>query len=818
MRVVPESHFGNRLLAAEKPARYLGGEFGAIRKDDASFRVALSFPDLYEIGMSNQAIKILYAGLNGLEGVACERVFAPDLDFEAMLRETKTPLYCLESGMPLHETDIVAFSLGYELCGTSLLNILDLGGIPLLRARRGGEDPVVIAGGMALSNPLPFSDFLDAVWVGEAEAGFYALTERLRDRKAEGAGRDEILAEIASHPAMWCPGKKARRAVYAGFGASRSAGSLPVATIKPVQDHGVVEIMRGCPNGCRFCHAGYAYRPLRMKTPEIVFDEVLERYRVGGHREITLSSLSSGDYAGIDVLLDGLSKAFKDDLVSFQLPSLRVSSFSLPLLESICAVRKSGLTFAVETPKGEWQVGLNKDVDSDKILAILKEARQRGWKSAKFYFMIGLPLGGSPEEEISSIKDLLIDLQNASRMEFNVNIGVFVPKPHTPFERSGQLSEKKAFECFMSLKKSLPPRIRLSFHSPFISFLEGIISRGDERSGSLILKAFEKGIRLEAWEEHRNMEQWREILESAPAGYVEGIMAEKGEGQELPWSCVDMGLSGAFLKREFERSRSPEPSPICSESCAEPCGACNTVYGSIQPQVNFDAFNARLAEYQAGGTATRGKNRYRMLFFFSKKGKGRFYPHLTVIDALSKAFTRSLLPINYTEGFNPQPKLEIAHPLAMGVESSGEVGCVEVYETVDAETFTEVLNQKLPEGIEITHAALFPFDGVRKNISLASIFMASAFELEAPSGTMLEDLGRYPNVRKLETAEGRVSLIVLNGATKDEQALAPFKKVFGDDLSAWPIIRRIACLCGNRAADGETAVGYETYFSRYYSS
>ena len=397
--IKPLEVFGDDLLEVQNPSRYLGGEYGQIVKEgDDYLNFTMAFPDLYEIGMSNQAIKIIYNGLNARENIRCERVFTPDTDFEKLLKEKNVPLYSLETGIPLYQSDVIGFSIGYELGITGLLSILDLGRVPLLKKDRTEEHPIVIAGGCGVTNPAPFSIFLDAVFIGEAENQFFDLIDDLAKIKKSGGTRSDLLKKLSEHPNIWMPGKKAVKATQLDFGKVPSVKSyFPVANIKPVQDHGVVEIMRGCPNGCRFCHAGIYYRPQRVKDAKIILDEVDEVIYKAGQREVSLSSLSSGDYTEIDKLLDILSKKYQDARVSFQLPSLKVNSFTLPLLEKLSEVRKSGLTFAVETPSDAWQLSLNKEVFKEKLIEIIKEAKKRGWNKAKFYFMIGLPPGNDAQ-------------------------------------------------------------------------------------------------------------------------------------------------------------------------------------------------------------------------------------------------------------------------------------------------------------------------------------------------------------------------------------------------------------------------------------
>ena len=389
LRINPILDLGGSLLDVEKPARYLGGEVGSVRKDDDSlFSIALCFPDLYEIGMSNNAIRILYSGLNALPDVRAERVFAPAPDFEALLARKNLPLYTLESGLALSDVDMLGISLGYELAATSMLAVLESGHIPILAVERGEGDPIVIVGGPAATNPHPFSSFLDAAFIGEAEAGFYDLAEELSLMKRSGGSRSDILDRLSQVEAIWMPArrdrapKKARRAVFSSFPSAPSVTAFPLPTVKTVQDHGTVEIMRGCPNGCRFCHAGNFYRPQRTKSYEVIHAEVEALVTKGGYREITLASLSSGDYPGIGVLLDRLNSEWGSRMISFQLPSLKINSFTLPIVRKLAEVRKSGLTFAIETPVEDWQKSINKDVSFEKTVAILDEARASGFKQS----------------------------------------------------------------------------------------------------------------------------------------------------------------------------------------------------------------------------------------------------------------------------------------------------------------------------------------------------------------------------------------------------------------------------------------------------
>jgi len=472
----PLDDIGSLLLEVAKPGRYVGGEHGRLAKKDAVLQTLIAFPDLYEIGMSNQALRIIYNGLNRISGLSCDRAFAPAPDFEKLLKDKGLPLYGLDTGISLKDLDLLLFTLGYELGFSGILSMLDVSGIALRSAERKGDDPLVIAGGPAVSNPLPYGNFIDAFWVGEAEAGFFELAGELLEIKRNAGDKAEaraaMLERLRDHPSIWMKGKaKAVRAVYSGFGEEPSpeASVYPVPSMKTVQSHGILEIMRGCPNGCRFCHAGHWYRPMRQKARETLVREAEAFVNLGGYREMSLSSLSSGDYSGIGELVDTLNELFAGRHVSFQLPSLRVSTFSLSLLEKISRTRKSGLTFAVETPLDFWQMALNKQVTEDYVVEILLEAKRNGWRGAKFYFMIGLPLpipkmaaeDTENPTEVSEEKEIVNFVANVARrtsMHFSVNVGIFVPKPHTPYQWARQMDGETAAAKLDFIRSRLKPK------------------------------------------------------------------------------------------------------------------------------------------------------------------------------------------------------------------------------------------------------------------------------------------------------------------------------------------------------------------------
>lgn len=759
----PLSEFGYELYSIQKPGRYVGGELNSrepIAPDDPRYRMALCFPDLYEIGMSNNAMRILYSDLGRhRDRIVCERVFAPAPDFEALLARRSLPLYTLESGVPLHDCDMLCFSVGYELLATNMLGILKAGGIPLRATDRGEGDPVVIAGGPAITNPHPFGFFLDAVYIGEAEAGFYELALKAAELKRAGEGREAVLELLDSCPSIWMPAdnrrarpKKVLRAVHSDFGKTAQGIGFPIPAIPTIQGHGTVEIMRGCPNGCRFCHAGYFYRPQRVKPAKQIEAEVAALVEDAGYREITLSSLSSGDYPDITGLFRSLNARWKDRSVSFQLPSLKVDSFTLPLLSELSEVRKSGLTFAVETPVEQWQGSINKIVSFEKVASILKEAKQYGFKSAKFYFMIGLPLPGKGRGEGEAIVDFLKRIAQVERIALNVNIGTFIPKPHTPYERAGQLGEEEALKTVYFIKDALKPFrfISVSYHTPFTSVLEGILSRGDGRAGELILDAFEHGARLDAWDEYFKKDVWKEAFARFRQRHgfdpSEGYLAGRASGEVLPWSDINLFITNNYLNNERIRSERSELTGACTEDCDHPCGSCNdrarlilSTGGRENPDAGSDgsdmaeraAERARQRGFSVAEGAETTLEDIRFVARFRKEGNASLFPLHSISSIFARAFLMMGLPVRFTEGFNPMPRMELTQPLALGMESSEDLMAAwlsKELSILDSGLFLKAFNACLPRGLKVEEFRIGSKRSLGKK-SIGSLYWGSSYEV-----------------------------------------------------------------------------------------
>jgi radical SAM superfamily enzyme YgiQ (UPF0313 family) len=722
------------LRRVEKPGRYVGGEFGAEVKPGAALRAVVSYPDLYEIGMSNAAVRILYSLLNSLPDVSCERVFAPAPDFEGILREAGMPLFSLETARPISGFDVVCFSIGYELTLTNLCAILETGGIGLLRAQRGPRDPIVIAGGPATANPVPLGVFVDAVFIGEAEGWAEMAFSRMAQMKKAGAGRDDLLDYLRGQPSVWYPGKRetTRRALWRGFAATSADAAFPVPSMRVVQDHGTVEIMRGCPNACRFCQATILYRACRPKREDAIRAEIDRLVHRAGYRQITLSSLSSGDFRGIHALVRGLNSLYSSEQVSFSLPSLRVDSMSLELLKEISEVRKSGLTFAVETARPEWQAEVRKTVTLEKTIEILREARTQGWKAAKFYFMVGLP-PTIDQEEAAPIVEFLQAVRSATGMTVTVNVAGFIPKPHTPWERAAQIGEEEALSRIMAVKGGLAGNgFKVGYHAPILSLLEGIVARGDERAGLLVAEAYRRGARLDAWEEHVKLDIWRRVIEEAGWDVLGEACRARGSDEKLPWDGVALGMSASVAADAAEGATAhggPAAAPGASEAPA--------------PRVSRPS----------SGSPLPWK---RLVFSFTKTGAAAFISHLDLMTVFERALLRAGFAARFTEGFNPKPRLEFANPLSLGLESDEEIAAVDLHDFDGADAFIDRMNSGLPGGLRVTRAAIAHHEGPARRRSLMSLYWGADFEVseEKAPGRAIRLPANGLSIRRTLEAEG----------------------------------------------------------------
>ena len=600
------------LSRVQKPARYTGGEYNAVVKDRRSVdtRVALCFPDTYEIGMSNLGVRILYGLMNEQEGVWCERVFAPWGDMEAEMRREGLSLYGLESGDPISGFDVIGFSLGYELAYTNVLNMLDLAGLPLRTADRGEESPLIIAGGTCAYNSEPLAPFIDIFCLGEGEDVLLELLELYRRARNAGWRRRELLVAAARIPGLYVPSlyevTYGEDGVVTAVTPTEGAPSVvtkrivqdfehsyfPTKTIVPsteiVHDRVMLEVFRGCIRGCRFCQAGYAYRPVRPRSPQRLLEQGIAACRDSGYQEMTLSSLSTSDYRPLEGLCDGLLDWCEPHKVSLSLPSLRADNFSMGLMERLQHVRKSGLTFAPEAGTQRLRDAINKNVTEEDLLTSCRTAFSGGWSSVKLYFMLGLPT--ETDEDVLGIAELARKVLQVWRdvtpnrrrgCRITVSTACFVPKPHTAFQWEPQVEREEYLRRVKLLRDNMREKsITYHWHDPETSFLEAVFSRGDRRLADAIEAAWRDGAKFDSWSEYFSLERWLKAL--AACGLDPAFYANRTRSRDevLPWSCVSTGVRTEFLWRERELAYQAKITPDCRKQCTG-CGADKLYTGGV---------------------------------------------------------------------------------------------------------------------------------------------------------------------------------------------------------------------------------------------
>ena len=592
------------LSRVEKPARYTGGEYNAVVKDrkKVDTRVALCFPDTYEIGMSNLGVRILYGLMNELPGVWCERVFAPWGDMEAEMRREGLPLYGLESGDPVSDFDILGFSLGYEMAYSNVLNLLDLAGLPLRSTDRDESHPLVIAGGTCAYNPEPLAPFIDLFSLGEGEEVTVELIQLCRRARREGWPRRDLLLAAAGIPGLYVPSlyevtyhpDGTVAAVTPEPGAPElvtkrivqdfDKSYFPVKTIVPsteiVHDRVMLEVFRGCIRGCRFCQAGYAYRPVRSRDPRRLVEQGIAACKNSGYQEITLSSLSTSDYRPLEALCDGLLDWCEPNKVSLSLPSLRADNFSMGLMQRLQHVRKSGLTFAPEAGTQRLRDAINKNVTEEDLMTSCRTAFLGGWNAVKLYFMLGLPT--ETDEDVLGIANLarkVLQLWRETATDkrrgcrITVSTACFVPKPHTAFQWEPQVTREEYLRRVKLLRENLREKsISYHWHDPDTSFLEAVFARGDRRLAGVLEAAWREGAKFDAWSEYFDLERWLRAFESC--GLDPAFYANRARSREevLPWIRVSTGVRTDFLWRERELAYTAVITPDCRKQCTG-CGA-----------------------------------------------------------------------------------------------------------------------------------------------------------------------------------------------------------------------------------------------------
>ncbi|MBQ7565813.1 MAG: TIGR03960 family B12-binding radical SAM protein [Oscillospiraceae bacterium] len=600
------------LPTVQKPARYVGGEYRQVikNKEDVSVRVAFCFPDTYEIGMSNLGMRILYGVMNALKDVWCERVFMPWGDMAAAMREHRIPLYALESKDPVKDFDLVTFTIGYEMSYTNIVQMLLLAGIEPLAKDRHGLEGIVFAGGTCVYNPEPLADFFDFFSLGEGEDVTVETLDLYRTAKAEGWSKERFLHEIAKLDGIYVPSlyehtygengdlaairpldgapEVVTKRIVQDFDSSYYPTDGIVPSTEIVHDRANLEVFRGCIRGCRFCQAGFCYRPVRPRSAETLLRQAREILADSGFSELTLASLSTSDYKQLEQLALPLIDHCEPRMVNLSLPSLRADNFSRELMEKVQTVRKSGLTFAPEAGTQRLRDAINKNVTEDEILTTCATAFSGGWNNVKLYFMLGLPT--ETDEDVLGITDLVYKIirvwkENAPNkkrpLSINLATAFFVPKPFTPFQWEAQITPAEYERRVRLLKDHLHTRyVDYRYHGAELSFLEAVLARGDRRLAPVLLEAAKRGAQLDAWNEYFRPDLWREAFDACGVDPAHYAQREFGRDETLPWDTLSVGIRKEFFWRERERAYQGKTTPSCRERCAG-CGADALLKGGV---------------------------------------------------------------------------------------------------------------------------------------------------------------------------------------------------------------------------------------------
>ncbi len=731
-----------------KPGRYLGGEHNSIKKswETCGVRCALLFPDLYEIGMSHQGLQILYHIINRHQSALAERGYCPDLDMATKLKENDLPLTSLESDRPLADFDLLGITLPYELCYTNILSILDLSGLELLSCDRDDHDPLIIGGGSCSLNPEPVADFFDAILLGDGEEGIIDIIEQINIAKKTHCSKQELLKHLSHIEGVYVPSffkihytdddkidtiksqvegyNEILRRILPDLNNIDHLKQPLVPSAETVHDRLGIEIARGCTRGCRFCQAGMIYRPVRERTISQITELAVNGIETSGFDELALLSLSTGDHSCLDKLLCQLMDKFSDDYVSISMPSMRVGTLTQTVMDQIKRVRKTGFTVAPEAGSERLRQFINKGITEEDLLTTCRDAFTLGWKLIKLYFMIGLPT-----ETLEDIDDIVAlakktklagEQAGVGRRQINVSVGTFVPKPHTPFQWEPQITIDESHERINRLKKLLPRKgFKLKWQDPKQSYLEGVFARGDRRLSKLLIKAWENGARFDSWSDHFNLTIWQKSADQCGMN-LDNYLRRRDSSETLPWHHLRSRIETDFLKKELENAHKLHYTTDCRNNTCHKCGLCD--FKRIKPVIavkkgTLSNTRSEVANdidlQQAEITKEDQIDHFKYMVRYEKRGPICYLGHLDILRVVLRTLRRAKITINFSQGFNPKPKVSFSSPLPVGVESLAEFFIMDLPQPLkDLNQTLARLNRELPSGLRVKeiqlHSGKFP--------------------------------------------------------------------------------------------------------------
>jgi radical SAM family uncharacterized protein/radical SAM-linked protein len=727
-----------------KPLRYLGSEINSVKKINAPSSILLAYPDVYEIGMSHFGSRILYDAVNRRSPYAMERVYMPWKDVFQLIKKTGERLRSLESDKTFSEFDAVGFSIQNELSYTNILAMLDIGGMELRSENRKNAHPVIIAGGGAIYNPAPLLDFIDVFVIGEADE----LIIEIMDVLAKTNSRKERLKELSKLEGLYVPSEhgqdtKIVKRVISSLDKSPLICEHLVPHMELIHDRITYEIQRGCNRGCRFCHAGMIYRPVRQRSPESIIESIERDLSSSGYRDIGFLSLNACDYPPLQDLISFIVKNFQGKGVFVSLPSLRIESIQNDFLEVLAKLPKSGFTIAPEAGSPKLKKIINKNITEDELLNTAKDVVGMGWNHIKSYFMIGLPK--EDDSDIEAIVDTAYKIQKnmpGSRKRLTISVSNFIPKPHTPFQWEEQLSINGFDDRINKLSRSIRGHnISLKWGDSKLSYIEGVLARGDRKVGELIFKVYQKGEVFTAWNSEFDFAKWESAMQELGMDKT-NYMAERSLDTKLPWDNISSGIEKNWLKQERKKAYDLEATPDCTVGICSNCGVCqrleltNIIHAELDKKNDKELIPVMDQEQEF---LNKTEKKMRLRCFFKKTGKFKWMGHFELMNAVEKAVIREELPVCVSAGYNPRPLLSFSTPVSAGAESLVEIVDIFMFKEIDYSFFIESINKQIPE--ELSFYKIFKIDTGAKSIN--QDISGFAWHLELDRKKYKKDLDYY---------------------------------------------------------------------------